>query len=45
MRENLFPLTQKNASAAKYASTPAHSPKKKPSTLLNHVSELSELTS
>jgi hypothetical protein len=42
MIENLFPLTQKNASAAKYASTLAHLPKKKPLTRSNHESELSE---
>jgi hypothetical protein len=45
MIENLFLLTQKNASAAKYASMPAHSPKKKPLTHSNQESELSELTS
>ena len=44
MKENLFPLTQKNASAAKYANTLAHSLKRKRSTHLNHASELSELT-
>jgi hypothetical protein len=38
MIENLFLLTQKNASAAKYASTLAPSPKKKLLTRSNHES-------